>query len=156
MFVSRDSFTDYKPLVSRVGESAKAKDGSFEILGEGNVSQRYKVDSKEKTITYTRALHTPALNANLVSVSAFDRAGLTTTFGNDQGVTRKVDGTIILAGKNINGMYLLETLDSANVPLVMTTLSQPVSLEQWHRRLTHCSPSTILDMAKNGVTCPSV
>jgi hypothetical protein len=149
MFVSRDSFTDYKPLVSRVGESAKAKDGSFEILGEGNVSQRYKVDSKEKTITYTRALHTPALNANLVSVSAFDRAGLTTTFGNDQGVTRKVDGTIILAGKNINGMYLLETLDSANVPLVMTTLSQPVSLEQWHRRLTHCSPSTILDMAKN-------
>ena len=59
----------------------------------------------------------------------------------------KVDGTVILAGKNINGMYLIETIDKPpNILLSMSSLSQPTSLEQWHCRLTHCSPSTIRDM----------
>lgn len=41
MFVSKDSFAEYKPLDPRMGDSAKAKDGSFEIIGEGSVVQRY-------------------------------------------------------------------------------------------------------------------
>ena len=102
----------------------KAKDGSFEIVGEGNVNQRYNVDGKDRDITYTRALHTPTLNANLVSVSALDRAGLTTTFGGGQGVTRNSDGTVILAGKNVNGMYMLETIDTIpRAPIAMNSLS---------------------------------
>jgi hypothetical protein len=55
----------------------KAVDGNFEIVGEGKVVQCYMVEGKEKKITYTRALHTPTLNANLISISAFDKAGLT-------------------------------------------------------------------------------
>jgi hypothetical protein len=89
MFVSRDVFTDYKPITPCIGDSAKAENGNFEIIGEGNVVQRYKVDGKERAITYTNALHTPTLNANLVSVSAFDKAGLTTTFGHGKGVIQK-------------------------------------------------------------------
>ena len=47
-------------------------------------------------------------------------------------------------------MYLLEALDTTpHTPLALTSLSQPTSLEQWHRRLTHCSPSMIKDMANN-------
>jgi hypothetical protein len=129
MFVSRDTFLNYTST-SRVGDSAKADDGSFEIVGEGTVVQRYRVDGKDREITYTRALHTPALNANLVSVSALDRAGLTTTFGQGQGIARKSDGTAVLAGKGVNGMYLLEPLDIP--PIAMSSLSQPASLEQWH------------------------
>jgi hypothetical protein len=87
MLVSRDSFNNYGPLSTRIGNSAKAEGGSFEIKGEGSVVQRYKVDGKEKEITYTRTLHTPALNANLISVSALDKAGLITTFGHGKGVT---------------------------------------------------------------------
>ena len=148
MFVSRNAFSSYTALPSpRMGDSAKAKDGGFEIVGEGAVSQRYKVDGKERAITYTRALHTPTLNANPVSVSALDKAGLTTTFGQGKGVARKTDGTVVLAGKGVNGMYLVEDIVTVlNVPLAMASLSQPVSLEQWHRRLTHCSPSTIEEM----------
>ena len=86
MFVSREDFSEYKSTSSRTGDSAKAIDGGFEIIGEGSVFQRYKVDGKERDITYTRALHAPTLNANLVSVSALDRAGLLITFGNGQGV----------------------------------------------------------------------
>src|SRR5271168_2489955 len=134
MFVSRDAFTNYKPSSSRIGDSAKATDGSFEIIGEGNVVQRYIVDGKEKNITYTRALHTPTLNANLVSISALDRAGITTTFGNGKGIARKADGMVVLTGNNVNGMYLIETFDTSAIPdttTAMTSTSHPTSLEQW-------------------------
>ena len=69
MFVYKDVFAEYKPVVARVGDSAKADNGSFEIFREGNVVQRYQVEGRERDITFTRALHTPALNANLISVS---------------------------------------------------------------------------------------
>ena len=154
MFVSKDVFTNYKPIESRIGDSAKAKGGSFEIVGEGSVIQRYKVDGKERDITYTRALHTPSLNANLVSVSALDKAGLTVTFGNGQGVARKSDGKVVLSGKGVNGMYLLESVEGTSPmskAMTSSSLSQPTSLEQWHRRLTHCSPLMIKDMASKNL-----
>jgi hypothetical protein len=152
MFISKDSFTEYKSIDPRKGDSAKAKDGSFDIIGEGSVVQRYRVDGKEREVTYTRALHTPSLNSNLVSVSALDRAGLVITFGHDQGVARRADGTTILSGKGVSGMYLLEPLDNApNPPLAMSSLSQTTSLEQWHRRLAHCSPKTIQEMSVNNL-----
>ena len=51
MFISKDAFTNYKPVVPRKGDSAKAKDGDFEIIGEGNVVQRYQVEGKDRQIT---------------------------------------------------------------------------------------------------------
>lgn len=134
MFISRDAFGKYKPVVARVGNSAKADNGTFEIVGEGSIVQCYKVEGREREITYTHTLHTPTLNANLLSIGAFIRAGLTTTFGNNKGVVQKPDGTIVLARTNVNGMYLVETIDAPNLPLVMMSLSQPTSLKQWHRR----------------------
>ena len=152
MFVSKDAFTEYKAVTTRVGDSAKATDGNFEIVGEGNVIQRYDVDGRERKITYTCALHAPTLNANLVSISALDRAGLTITFGGGRGVARTMDGTVVLSGKGVNGMYILESLDNTpQTPLAMSSLSQPTSLEQWHRRLTHCSPLTVQDMARGNL-----
>jgi hypothetical protein len=152
MFVSRESFNDYKLITPHAGDSAKAVGGSFEIIGEGSVVQRYLVDGQEKDITYTRALHTPTLNANIISISAFDRAGLTTIFKNGKGIIQKPDGTTVLSGQNVGGMYLLEAVDNApNILLAMTSLSQLTSLEQWHHRLIHCSPLTIQGMAKNNL-----
>ena len=119
MFVLKEAFKDYKPISNRMGDSAKVDNGGFEILGEGTVIQRYKVDGKEKEITYTRVLHTPTLNANLISVSALDKAGLLTTFGQGKGVAWKMDGTIVLAGKGVNGMYLLETVENKPTPPLM-------------------------------------
>jgi hypothetical protein len=79
---------------------------------------------------------------------------LTITFGQGQGVACKPDGTVVLAGKNVNGMYLLNT---ANVQaytsqtLAMNSLSRPTSLEQWHWRLAHCSLTTIQEMASRNL-----
>ena len=152
MFVSRNAFSEYKLIESHIGDSAKAVDGGFEIIGEGSVIQQYQVDGKERNITYTRALHAPTLNANLVSVSTLDNARLTTVFGQGQGVTKKPDGTVVLAGKNINGMYVLDAIDTPpNTPLAMKSISQSIPLEQWHRRFTHCSPLTIQDMANRNL-----
>jgi hypothetical protein len=65
MFVSQDAFIEYRSTALRTGDSAKAVDGNFEIVGQGKVVQSYMVEGKEKKITYTCALHTPTLNANL-------------------------------------------------------------------------------------------
>jgi hypothetical protein len=37
MFVLKKSFVDYKPIELRVGDSAKAKDRDFEIVGKGTL-----------------------------------------------------------------------------------------------------------------------
>src|SRR5258708_31786694 len=110
MFVSKDNFDTYKLTTPRSGDSAKAVDGDFEIIGEGTVVKRYLVDGKEKKLTYTRAIHTPTLNANLISVSAFDKAGLTVTFGGGRGVVRKGDGTAVLNARLVKGMYVVDEL----------------------------------------------
>jgi len=53
MFISRGDFVKYTPITSRTADSAKAKDGDFDIISEGKVIKRYLVDGKEKTVTYT-------------------------------------------------------------------------------------------------------
>jgi len=68
-------------LPPRSGDSAKAVDGGLEIIDKGTVVKHYLMYGKEKKLTYTCAIHTPTLNANLISVGAFDKAGLTVTFG---------------------------------------------------------------------------
>jgi hypothetical protein len=75
----------YQKTTPRSGDFAKVINGDFEIIGEGTVVKKYFVHSKARTITYTRALYMPTLNANLISVSTFDRAGLTTTFADGCG-----------------------------------------------------------------------
>ena len=151
MFVSREDFAEYKATPLRTGDSAKATNGNFDIVGEGRVIQWYLVEGTEKTITFTCALHTPTLNANLISISALDKAGLITTFGGGQGIVRKQDGTVVLAGRAVKGMYIVNPLGEmkSNIPsnpIAMSSVSKPTSLEQWHRRLTHCSPLTIQEM----------
>ena len=141
MFVSREAFTEYKSIIPHMGDSVKAENGSFEIVGEGNVVQKYQVNGKERNMTYTCALHAPTLSANLVSVSAFDKAGLIMTFGNGKGITQRADGTIVLVSQNVNRMYILEAIDNRmyileaidnipDVPLAMASLSRPTLLEQ--------------------------
>jgi hypothetical protein len=120
-------------------------------VGEGTVNQKYRVDGREKSVTYTRALHTPTLNANLISVGVLDNAGLTVTFGQGKGVARKDNGTVVLAGTKTDGMYLLDPVKESRTPIAMKSLSQSIPLGQWHRRLAHCSPSTIEEMAKQNL-----
>ena len=47
VFVSRDMFMEYRPVTPCSGDLAKAENGGFEIVGEGNIVQHYQVDRKE-------------------------------------------------------------------------------------------------------------
>jgi hypothetical protein len=89
-----------------MGNSAKATDGSFEIVGEGKVIQQYLIGGKMKDVTYTHALHSATLNLNLISISAFNRAGLSITFGRRQEVVQKENGETVLTVYLEKGMYL--------------------------------------------------
>jgi len=94
----------------------------------------------------------PTLNANLISVSAFNKAGLTVTFGGGRGVIRKTDGTVVLTSQLKKGMYVVDPLANISpvttaAPATVVSLFQPTTLEQWHRRFTPCSPTTIQGMA---------
>ena len=81
MFMLKGDFSEYKLMTLHSGHSAKAVNGNFNIVGEGSVTKHYLIDGKEKELTYTHVIHTPSLNANLILVSTFNRAGLMITFG---------------------------------------------------------------------------
>ncbi len=75
-----------------------------------------------------------------------------TTFGSGHGIICKKDGTVVLTGQGDKGMFVeaINTIHHTGLPgnpTAMRSLSQPMSLEQWHRQLTHCSPLTIKEMA---------
>lgn len=80
MFITREEFTEYRPITPRIRDLAKAENGAFEIVREGNMVQWYEVDGNEQEVTYTHALHMLTLNANLVSISALDKASLIMVF----------------------------------------------------------------------------
>ncbi len=73
----------------------------------------------------------------------------------DGGVVRKEDGGIVLTARLVKGMYVVDELNNLprvpNAHLSRALLLQPTSLEQWHRRLTHCSPLTIKEMSKGNL-----
>lgn len=53
-------------------------------------------------------------------------------------------------------MYIVEGMNNnahgvPNNPIMMGFLSRSASLEQWHRCLTHCSPSLILEMVSGNL-----
>ena len=128
MFVSKDDFAVYKTVTPRSGDSAKAVNGDFEIIGKGTVIKRYIVDGREKKITYTRAIHTPMLNANLISVSTFDRAGLSVVFGGGRSVVQKPDGTVVLTARCEKRMYIVNEVNDnlpevSQTPLVLRTVT---------------------------------
>jgi len=56
----------------------------------------------------------------------------------------------------MKGMYVVDELDGdltglLNIPPAMMSFSKPVSLAQWHRRFTHCSPLTVAEMSKGNL-----
>jgi hypothetical protein len=67
-------------------------------------------------------------------------------------VVCKADGSVVLTARGDKGMYIIKPIESKerdlpHRPIAMKSLSHPVTLEQWHRRLSHCSPLTIREMA---------
>ncbi len=143
-FRNREDFTEYTPVAFRTGSSAVEGKGTFEILGQGTATKTFRLDGKDIKLTFKNALHSPSLAANLISVSALDKAGLSTVFSNGRAAVRDRSGKEVFAGRGSDGMYVL---DAAPTPQAMSSRSSPTSLCNWHRRFVHMSPTKIEEMA---------
>jgi hypothetical protein len=108
------------------------------------------------TITFTHAVHTPDLIANLISISKLDKAKCWALFGGG-GVTfydiHEGQERTLMRGTGSNGMYLLHVEPRAPTTHALTaqSLNKPTNLEVWHRRFKHAGVRSIVDMAKRGL-----
>ncbi len=143
-FRNHEDFTEYTLVAFRTGSSAVEGKGTFEILGQGTVTKTFRLDGDDVKLTFKNVLHSPLLAANLVSVSALDKAGLSTVFSNGRAAVQDKSGKEIFAGRGSDGMYVL---DATLTPQAMSSCSSPTSLCNWHRRFVHMSPKKIEEMA---------
>ncbi|PBK96026.1 hypothetical protein ARMGADRAFT_1077541 [Armillaria gallica] len=96
-FRNREDFVEYTPVAFHTGSSAIEGKGTFEILGQGTATKTFRLDGKDIKLTFKNALHSPSLAANLISVSALDKAGLSTVFSNGGATVHDRSGKEVFA-----------------------------------------------------------
>ena len=95
-FVDQEVFSEYKPLTSpREGHSASVG-GIFCIVSHGVVKRTVKMRHGTSELVFKRALHTPDLAANLISVGKFDKARFLATFAVGQVTFKDTNGHEVL------------------------------------------------------------
>eukprot|EP00171_Calliarthron_tuberculosum_P001057 IDg1057t1 len=142
----RAAFVSYQkstPTLLDLGASSTA-----EIVGKGSVSLELIVKGKHVKCTINNVNHVPDLRYQLLSVSTMAKLGIQTTFSDNYAtLTQKSSGKLLATGSMVKGLYTLDTLlENACVDTALVA-----SLNLWHQRLGHVSPSGIKSMADNEV-----
>ena len=133
-FVNHSDSSTYHALPQpNAGQSAN-KGGQFRIVGHGAVTKMIVSGSLKTKITFSHAVHTPDLIANLVSISKLDEANCWALFGGG-GVTfydiHNGQTRILMMGARNNRMYLLNVEPQTHA-LAACSLMKPANLEVWH------------------------
>ena len=118
-------------------------------IGSGKV----KWDSRLGDIELHDVMLVPDFNQNLVSVKKMTEKGATVTF-NKAKVEVSLDGNVVATGqldKSSSGaLYMLD-----GKPNMQENFAHAVQvrnrIEDWHKRLGHASPDTLVHMAKEGL-----
>ncbi|PBK84043.1 hypothetical protein ARMGADRAFT_1088744 [Armillaria gallica] len=97
-FHNHEDFTEYTLVAFHTGSSAMERKGTFEILGQGTAMKMFRLDGKNIKLTFKNVLHSLSLAANVISVSALDKAGLSTVFSNSQAAVHDRSGKEVFAG----------------------------------------------------------
>ena len=112
------------------------------------------------TLKLTDVLYIPESSVRLISILALNQNGNYTTHFDSEGcwVTNK-SNTVIIRGalSPSKRLYVLTTktpfVQHKRIPEASMALYTKVpDIETWHRRLGHCNPQAIIDMAKGGVS----
>ncbi len=122
--------------------------GQVEILGRGTMSKTFVSEGKHIKLTFKNVLHSPFLAANLISISALDKAGLSMIFADEKAVVKDKSGSEIFVGCGSEEMYVLESVPT---PQAMSSRATAVPLSEWHRCFVHMSPKMIEEMASKGL-----
>jgi len=139
-FANREEFITYLAYnPPHTGRTAN-KDGTFRILGVGEVRCTFTYNGCHTHLTFKAAVHAPDLSANLISISKFDDLGFYTTFGGRKVIFLDATKQVMMEGHWVGGMYLLDmmgTPPTATGPgtVVMSARSheKPIGINTWHR-----------------------
>ncbi|CAK5279307.1 unnamed protein product [Mycena citricolor] len=145
-FTNRSDFSSYV-LQLQTGQAAPVGEaGTFKILGKGTVIKEFMVGESIHRLTFSDALHTPDLHANLVSVGQLDERGYTTTFSGKKASVTNREGKGFTCLWNENRMYRIgggaTEVKMRPRPEIMATRT----LEDLHRCFAHADTRTILKM----------
>ncbi|CAK5275187.1 unnamed protein product [Mycena citricolor] len=108
-------------------------------------------EGRKKTISL-RALHTPNLSINLVSISRLDEKGISTHISKGVAIFSDPEGRLFMQAKSVNSMYCLDFEGADVTALAANSWAKPADRETWHQHLGHIG-NTRLDtlMAKDTV-----
>ena len=113
------------------------------VVGSGNITLPIQVRGKELKCKLSNVLHVPELGYQLLSVPAFDKSGLRTSFYSRRCCIEK-DTSLLATGTMQGNLYRLDTI-------TQRTALVACKLELWHKRLAHVHPSVIEHMSKNSI-----
>jgi len=117
-----------------------------QVAGKGTVILQMKCGSTFETRKLENVLHIPDFEYSLLSVSAMDKKGISTTFANGDVSIRKGD-TNVATGKLNGSLYVIET-KPVRLPKENALVA---SLQLWHERLGHVDKRGISQMANRKV-----
>ena len=115
----------------------------------GTVQKLVKTNGRTSMLVFSKAIHTPDLAANLISIGKFDDLGFLVIFKEGKALFQDKSGTVFMEGSKLNQMYLLNLClvmsvnslkpgptepDPQNTmkALVASSLNKPVGLDIWH------------------------
>ncbi|KAF5390764.1 hypothetical protein D9757_004415 [Collybiopsis confluens] len=143
-FRDRSNFITYTPC-SQDCQSSEANT-TLAVIGYGKAIKTFTHNGKDITVTFDRALHTPNVSSDLVSISKLDGKGCQILFGKGIAKFFLPDGTHFLTGYGTNGLYTLKERPNKSSALTIKarSLNKPVDLTGWHRRFAHAGISRIV------------
>ena len=130
-----------KDMTVEMGTKATA-----EVVGKGSVVLDMQCGADYSTRRLDNVLHVPSFEYNLLSVSAIDKKGMSTTFGDGKVVIQK-DGLTVATGSLDGTLYVMQT---KQVP-VHREQAFVSTLDLWHARMAHVDKRGIAQMANRGV-----
>lgn len=145
MFRDAQMFNEMWDYVANI---ETAKEGEMmRTRRAGNVNLR---TNKNFNVHLYNALFVPNLNFNIVSVSRIESTGKAVLFRNGGVEILDNDGTVILTGKRVNGLYILdiEFVGYANKVFASKMLSDA---ELWHVRYGHLGAQNLNKLVRDNM-----
>lgn len=142
MICNRNAFVDLKPFVQQ--PTLGIAGAEVAPIGIGTVSLQCRVGSHTQEVRIPRCLYAPKAGVNLISESQLLDSGVQIT------TARKFKslsyGGVMLQASRWGGLFALDL--AQNVALQAYSVPQNPLMRQWHERLGHVAPQTILKAEK--------
>ena len=149
MSSQKSHFTTFTPCSpERVGGIS----GNLFATGVGTISLEADLEGGAKrAFNLTKCLFVPGISANLISVSALSRAGLSTSFASSAVVSDPKGSPVALGNLGKDGLYTFagRIFKCASTPSPTARLA--ATLNDWHIRYNHLSVDTIQRQARKGL-----